>query len=357
MKRRDVTNSPKKKFDACHDFFMLVLSAHIIVASMEILGMESITDTPSEILIPPDILEKSNDERKEVMDHVVGIIIDTFVDISTVKFKTPQTPPNSDTESNQVPQNTNSDDEGEDIEEEMEGESGAGEVEEVSNGDNGKTPKKDDVFRYACELVTLGLLYSAYSDAIKEGDGPRKFHCFKYILPMFKASNRVNYACEIFCTLAQHNFILSPRLSHQLQWSRFVNTHGKIGKNIPCDLHMEHLNRVVKNGIRGLGANKAEMAMIRLGKCVDTVADVMEHYDDEHGVNAPSGHHTKASENKDLDIVIQELLTRNNPFVPVPGRKHPHISVPKTSLLLSLDDEKFTEWLKEKWYALLAGLI
>lgn len=119
------------------------------------------------------------------MDHVVGIIIDTFVDISTVKFKTLQTPPNSDTESNQVPQNTNSDDEGEDIEEEMEGESGAGEVEEVSNGDNGKTPKKDDVFRYACELVTLGLLYSAYSDAIKEGDGPREFHCFKYILPMF----------------------------------------------------------------------------------------------------------------------------------------------------------------------------
>ena len=164
---------------------MLVLSAHIIVATMEILDMESITDTPSEILIPPDILKKSNDERKEVMDHVVGIIIDTFVDISTVKFKTPQTPPNSDTESNQVPQNTNSDDEGEDIEEEMEGESGAGEVEEVSTGDDGKTPNKD-FFRYACELVTFGLLlYSAYSDTIKENDGPREFHCFKYILPMF----------------------------------------------------------------------------------------------------------------------------------------------------------------------------
>lgn len=99
---------------------------------------------------------------------------------------------------------------------------------------------------------------------------------------------------------------------------------------------MEHLNRVVKNGIRGLGANKAEMAMIRLGKCVDTVSDVMENYDKEHGINALSEHHTKASKNKDLDIVIQELLTRQNPFVMVPGRKHQNISVPKTSLLLSL---------------------
>lgn len=89
---------------------------------------------------------------------------------------------------------------------------------------------------------------------------------------------------------------------------------------------MEHLNRIVKNEIRGLGANK----------CVYTVSDVMENYDDEHGVNAISGHHTKASKNKDLDIVTQELLTRNNPFVIVSGRKYQHVSIPKSSLLVSL---------------------
>lgn len=360
LKRRSVTTSPKKKFDACHDFFMLVLSAHIIVASMEILGMQNVADTPSEILIPPDILDKSKDERREVLDHVVEVVINTFVDITTVMFKVPQTP-DSDTNSSQPEgqacQNANSDDEDEDLEEEMED---AAEVEEVNKegiaGDNGKAPKKDDVFRYACELLSLGLLYSEYSDAIKDGDGPREFRCFKYMLPMFKASNRVNYACEIFCILAQVNFILSPRLSHQLQWSRFINTQGKIGRNIPCDLHMEHLNRIVKNGIRGLGANKAETAMIWLGKCVDTVSEVMENYDNEHGINAPSAHHTKASENKDLDI-LQELSTRNNPFVVVPGRKHRHVSVPKTRLLQLLDEVKFSAWMKEKWYSLLAGLI
>ena len=155
-------------------------SAHIIVASMELLSIQSVTNTPSEIKIPLDILENSKDERKEVLDHVVGVIINTFVDINTVKYQTPQTS-DSDTEvtlKGQACQNTISDDEGEDMGEEMECESDTGEIERVSNGGKGNTPKKDDIFRYGCELLTLGLLYSEYSDAIKEGAGPREFRCF-----------------------------------------------------------------------------------------------------------------------------------------------------------------------------------
>ena len=128
-------------------------------------------------------------------------------------------------------------------------------------------------------------------------------------------------------------------------------------KNIPCDLHMEHLNRIVKNGIHGLGANKAEKAMVCVGKCVDSISDVLTTYDDELGINAPSGQHTIASQQKDLDLVIQELTTRVNPFIKVPGRRHRHVNIPKTTLLRSLDEEKFSKWLNGKWCALLAGLI
>ena len=35
-----------------------------------------------------------------------------------------------------------------------------------------------------------------------------------------------------------------------------LNVHGQCGRNISCDLHMEHLNRVVKTAIKGLGTNK-----------------------------------------------------------------------------------------------------
>ena len=293
---------------------------------------------------------------------MVSIIIDTYVNISTVKYKA-ATPGDSSSDKGESHHDTNSnlkDSVVEDEESDVDFEVAEDPDIEVdgSGGDKcEKSPKKDDVFRYACELLTLGLIFNEYSDAIKEGDGKRVFRCFKYMLPLFKASNRVNYSCEMFCTLAQHKFILSPRLAHQLQWSRFVNTHGKKGKNIPCDLHMEHLNRIVKNGIHGLGANKAEKAMVRVGKCVDSISDVLTTYDDELGINAPSGQHTIASQQKDLDLVIQELTTRVNPFIKVPGRRHRHVNIPKTTLLQSLDEEKFSKWLNGKWCALLAGLI
>ena len=29
-------------------------------------------------------------------------------------------------------------------------------------------------------------------------------------------------------------------------WHRFVNTKGEIGRNIPCDLYNEHINRLIK---------------------------------------------------------------------------------------------------------------
>ena len=200
----------QKNTDACQDFFMLVLSAHILVASMEVLGMQAVTDIPSETLIPSDVLEKNKEEKTQVLRHVVSIMIDTYVNISTVKYKA-ATPADSSSDKGESHHDTNSnlkDSVVEDEESDVDFEVAEDPDIEVdgSGGDKcEKSPKKDDVFRYACELLTLGLICNEYSDAIKEGDGKRVFRCFKYMLPLFKASNRVNYSCEMFCTLAQHN--------------------------------------------------------------------------------------------------------------------------------------------------------
>ena len=110
-----------------------------------------------------------------------------------------------------------------------------------------KSSNSDRVNIYAKEVVSVGLLYKEFEDAVRERDGQRVFRCWKYLLLVFKATNRKNYSIKAFTLLAQQKFILSPRLSHQLLWSRFVNTSGKEGSNVPCDLHMEHLNRVLKD--------------------------------------------------------------------------------------------------------------
>ena len=42
----------------------------------------------------------------------------------------------------------------------------------------------------------------------------------------------------------------------QLLHSKFVNTMGISGQNIPQDLHLEHLNRLCKDCVKGFGSNK-----------------------------------------------------------------------------------------------------
>ena len=343
IKRRNVGNIPKNCFDACDEFFMLVLTAYILTATMDFLGMDCINDNPNPIIIPPDVKQLNKDERKKILDGVSSLIVDSYVDIKTID----STQASENEQDNETLINT----------------SGCSSSNSEGEGCNGDIPGQalatgsDDVQRYARELMSLGLIYSEFCDSIREGDGVRVFRCFKYMLPLFKASNRVNYSGEIFCILAQHRFVLSPRLSHQLQWSRFVNTRGKPGKNIPCDLHMEHMNRIVKNAVRGLGANKAENAIVRTGKCVNTIAELLTAFDEDNGIKTPSSHHSIASEAKDLELLLNELCTQVNPFVYIPNRRYRNLKAPKATLLQSLDPKKFNSWLNQKWYALLAGLL
>ena len=91
----------------------------------------------------------------------------------------------------------------------------------------------DKVFLYNTHLLSIGLFYVEYCDAIKEGDGNRVLRCWKYLLPIFKSSGHKNYSIEALNLLCQHHHGLPPRQAAQLVWSRFVNVHGLPGRNIP----------------------------------------------------------------------------------------------------------------------------
>ena len=104
----------------------------------------------------------------------------------------------------------------------------------------------DQVLTYSTEILILGLLWHNFHDAIKEGDGKRVLLIWKFMLIVFKASNRTNYSKESAILLAQYYCLFSERKAEQLLYSWFVNTHRRGGCNIPCDLHIEHLNRRLK---------------------------------------------------------------------------------------------------------------
>ncbi len=104
----------------------------------------------------------------------------------------------------------------------------------------------------------------------------RVLRCWKYMIPIFSASGNSNYACEAANLLLQHKYTLSPRLSAQLMWSRFVNTTGRPGKNIPVDLHMEHLNKIAKGAIRFQGSNRSKKAIKRIGRAIGTLSPMLD---------------------------------------------------------------------------------
>ena len=68
----------------------------------------------------------------------------------------------------------------------------------------------DGVYAYACETLSLGLLYFKYRDAIKEGDGERVMRVWKFLLLLFRTSGRTNYSIEALTLLTQYYLILPP---------------------------------------------------------------------------------------------------------------------------------------------------
>ena len=86
----------------------------------------------------------------------------------------------------------------------------------------------DHIKSYASEIISLGLFYKEYLDAVCEGDGICILQCWHYMMLIFKASNKVKYySVEAFTMLAQYHFLFSKRMAQQLIWSRAINMHGK----------------------------------------------------------------------------------------------------------------------------------
>lgn len=124
-------------------------------------------------------------------------------------------------------------------------------------------------------MLSLGPFYLNFRDAIKEGDGERVLISWKYVLPIFICTNRKNYAKEALLLIFRYAFSLPSRMAQQLLYSRFVNTRGVPGCNIPADLHNEHLNRLCKDTVKALGSNKTVEGITRAGKALGILGPIL----------------------------------------------------------------------------------
>ena len=185
--------------------------------------------------------------------------------------------------------------------------------------------------------------YNEFEDAIREGDGKRVERCWKFFLLIFKASNRTKYALEALTFLA-HILILPPTLSQQLLWSRFVNTIGKPAHNIPCDLHIEHLNRTAKEAL-GQHSNLNPKSVRRIGNCLGLLRNVCKQFDQVTDNHSTSGRHVQSSESSDLVKIVEQLVC-TKAFQKLHGRSHPSFKSFNGNILTDkIDENKFKAWM------------
>ena len=100
----------------------------------------------------------------------------------------------------------------------------------------------------------------------------------------------------------------------QLLWSRTVNTHGKLGRNVSCDLHMEHINRECKNAIGALGSNILDEAVGRVGRSIGELLKVTTQFDQHNGVPPVSERHSKRAADMDLERLLKQIHEESSVF-------------------------------------------
>ena len=121
---------PKKNFNACNDFFILIIESHIVAAAMKVLGMTNTSEIPDSSLIPDtDILwTQSEEHRRHILHTISTKIVNSFLDLNFNAYN---------------------------IEHD--------------------THMPSQLNLYTKHLLSLGCFYLKFSDAIKEGDGIASF--------------------------------------------------------------------------------------------------------------------------------------------------------------------------------------
>ena len=208
----EVSKDPKKAVDPAVEFLLTVVTGHIIAVAFEILG---VTKLDSHIPLPPGLCSSSPQQQYAFVKSISLQVVErcTLVD-------------------------------------------GAFTRETVRNINDG-------VYNYARVLCHYGTLIMEFRDAWAEGDGGRVVNCWRLFLPHFLTSNCRKYALEALRLQFQVRAVLSPCLAEHILWDRFINTKGGIGRNIPCDLHNEHVNKLLKHIIVNMGSNITEHALRR----------------------------------------------------------------------------------------------
>ena len=215
--------------------------------------------------------------------------------------------------------------------------------------------KIDDMFNYNCALLSEGLFFMNFLDAVSEGDGERLIRQYKFLMLLCKADDphSTKYALEsLYQLLLVHG--LPEKEAEVLMWNRSVNNHGGPGRNIPNDLEVEHSNNYIKQGMANLGVNVNEKAVTRIARAENPVRKIMGKIDGTLHRSLRSGKHIQTFPTGDLDELLKSLM-QNNVFKYQEGRKYKHFEEFQRDVLEDLEMSKVYSWINDHKKKLSSG--
>ena len=204
----------------------------------------------------------------------------------------------------------------------------------------------DHVYGYARVLCHLTSLVMLFVDAWKEGDGVRVLRLWKIMMLHFHSERKTKYALEAL-RLQFQLATLQPYLSHQLTWGRFINTHGGQGRNLPCDLHNEHINKLFKDIISNMGPNFTKAASTWAARAVSSLHRISMAFDKQTGIHPEATAHNTRSDEKDVKIVV-DVLQKSEVLNVIVNRSHRMFPKFSPDPLHKLNREHMIKWIKRK---------
>ena len=341
INRRNVREDPHTAYRADRDFLVLEVTARVVAAAFHVLGMESKLDKPKHFTIPDNLASQSRFKQLQFLHKAAAKIVDeVVVDETVMNGSLEQMVSMQERQAvlNQLELN----EDGRfpcrfpgcnasfkyDGKSRRRHELGHDPPVVISDDISDATkesatpPTKvaDDMFNYNAALLSEGLFFLNFLDAVSEGDGMRIFRQYKYLMLLCKADDphSVKYALESLYQLFLVDG-LSEKEAEIFIWNRTVNNHGGLGRNIPHDLEVEHSNNYTKQGFGNLGVNLTEKAVTRICPAEKPVRGLIGKVDRSLQRFIRSGKHVQRSPVVDIDELIKKLM-ENDVFSYQEGR-------------------------------------
>ena len=208
-----------------------------------------------------------------------------------------------------------------------------------------KTEQEDFINNYSRALLTFNLLLRNVNDCIREGDGARLMECYKFALLYFRCYGHTKYAYTLIKLFYKIKF--QPETAFRVIWNRFINIHGKKGKNISRDLHLEHLNNFLKELLRSLRSNLNEANAKRIANSVKNLKLIVSNLEESYKIKSKSHSSKQHKSVSDIKKLSAELI-KAEVFESKPGRQYESFQNFDKDLLSSLDLTSTLNWMKEK---------